>query len=58
MFSSSSAPVVEGLVYNFDDEENVLKWKGLFVSSLHKVTWIYLPICSSVCDLHLPFYIA
>jgi len=37
MFSSSNVPVVEGLLYDFDDEENALKWKGVFVASLHKV---------------------
>ena len=37
MFSSSSVPVTEGLLYDFDDEENALKWKGVFVASLHKV---------------------
>lgn len=37
MFSSANIPVAEGLVYDFDDEENALKWKGVFVASLHKV---------------------
>lgn len=41
MFSSSSAPVVEGMIYDFDDDENTLKWKGVFVASLHKVSHIH-----------------
>jgi hypothetical protein len=43
MFSSANTPVAgEGLVYDFDDEENALKWKGVFVASLHKVVFLFL----------------
>ena len=50
MFSSANTPVAgEGLVYDFDDEENALKWKGVFVASLHKVCVTILAYCALLC---------
>ncbi len=37
--NSSSSGADGGLIYDFDDEENALKWKGVFVASLHKVVF-------------------
>ena len=35
--TASASAANDGLVYDFEDEENAAKWKGIFVASLQKV---------------------
>lgn len=35
--SAASSGLNDGLIYDFEDEENAAKWKGIFVASLQKV---------------------